>query len=94
LTDDRRQRTVAERALERPQPIVTRREQRAEIAREGVAAAVGSDESVEGDRAYAHVPTSERLQSPLDLVELEQTAAATASPLRHLPFKPTPGPLS
>jgi hypothetical protein len=74
--DDRREGAVGERALERTQPIAAKRVQRAEVAGERACAAVHTDERVEWDRADAQVPASERLQPPLDLVELEQAVAA------------------
>jgi hypothetical protein len=50
--------------------------ERAELARERAASAVGADERVERDRADAEVPAPERLQPLLDLVELEEAVAA------------------
>ena len=74
--DDRREAAVGERALERAQPVAAEGVQRAEVAGERAGAAVRADERVERDRADAEVPAPERLQSPLDLVELEQAVAA------------------
>jgi hypothetical protein len=45
--------------------------ERAEVAGERAGAAICADERVQRDRADAQVPAPERLQSPLDLVELE-----------------------
>jgi hypothetical protein len=43
----------------------------AEVAGERTGAAVRADERVEGDRTNAEVPAAKRLQSALDVVELE-----------------------
>jgi hypothetical protein len=77
--DDRRKRAVGERALERAHPVAARGVQRPEVAGERAYAAVGADECVEQDLADAQGPAPERLQAPLDLVELEQ-ALATSGP--------------
>ena len=73
---DRREGAVGERALERAHPVAAEGVKRAEVAGERAGAAIGADERVERDRADAQVPAPERLQSPLDLVELEQALAA------------------
>jgi hypothetical protein len=56
---------------------------RAEVAGERAGAAVCADERVERDLADAQVPATERLQSPLDLVELEQAVAAAGPQSLH-----------
>jgi hypothetical protein len=63
----------------------------AEVARERVGAAVCADERVERDRADAQVPAPERLQSALDLVELEQAVAAAAPQPLNLEVNRTTG---
>ena len=87
--DDRRERAVGERALERAQPVAAEGVERAEVAGERGGAAVRADERVERDRTDAEVPAPERLQSPLDLVELEQALVATGSRSLHLEVKST-----
>ena len=87
--DDRREAAVGERFLERAQPVAAEGVQRAEVAAERVGAAVRADERGERDRANAQVPAPERLQPPLDLVELEQTVAAAAPQPLHLEVKRT-----
>jgi hypothetical protein len=74
--DDRREGAVGERALERAEPVAAEGVKRAEVAGERAGAAVRSDERLERDLADAQVPAPERLQSPLDVVELEQAVAA------------------
>ena len=86
---DRREGAVGERLLERAQPVAAEGVKRAEVAGERAGTAVCADERVEWDLADAQVPASERLQSPLDLVELEQ-AVAGAGPL-HLEVERTTG---
>ena len=63
--------------------------ERAEVAGERVGTAVCADERVERDLADAQVPAPERLQSPLDLVELEEALAATDPESLHLEVKRT-----
>ena len=87
--DDRREGAVGERGLERAQAVAAEGVQRAEVAGERVGAAVGPHEGVERDRANSQVPPSERLQSPLDLVELEQAVAVAGPRSLHLEVKPT-----
>ena len=82
--DDRREGAIGERGLERAQPVAAGGEKRAEVASERTGAAICADERVERDRADAQVPTPERLQSPLDLVELEQAVAAAGPQSLHL----------
>jgi hypothetical protein len=65
--------------------------QRAEVARERAGAAVRADERVERDLANAQVPAPERLQPPLDLVELEQAVVAAGPQPLHLDVKRTTG---
>src|SRR6478752_3739576 len=79
--NDRWKGAVGVGASERAQPVTAERVQRPEVAGERVGATVRSDECVERDLANAQVTTAERLQPPLDVGELEQTAAA---PRRHL----------
>jgi hypothetical protein len=76
---DRREGTLGERVLERAQPVTAEGVKRAEVAGERAGAAVCADERVERDLAHAQIPAPERLQPPLDLVELEQTVAAAAT---------------
>ena len=64
---------------------------RAEVAGERAGAAVCADERVERDLADAQIPAPERLQSPLDLVELEQAVAAAGLQSRHLEVNRTTG---
>jgi hypothetical protein len=86
--DDRWEGAVGERALERANPVAAEGVERAEVAGERAGAAVRADERVERDRTDAQVPAPEWLQSPLDLVELEQAVAAAAGPQsRHLEGK-------
>jgi hypothetical protein len=65
--------------------------QRAEVAGERAGAAVCADERVERDLADAQVPAPERLQSPLDLLELEQPVAAAGPQSPHLEVQRTAG---
>ena len=88
---DRREAAVGERGLERAQPVAAEGVQRAEVAGERAGAAVRADERVERDRADAQVPAPERLQPPLDLVELEQAVAAASPQPLHLEVKRTTG---
>src|SRR6476469_10018460 len=74
---------VGVRASERAQPVTAERVQRPEVAGERVGATVRSDECVERDLANAQVTATERLQPPLDVGELEQTAAAERRHLTH-----------
>jgi hypothetical protein len=64
---------------------------RAEVAGERAGAAICADERVERDLADAQVPAPEWLQSPLDLVELEQGVAAAGPQSLHLEVKRTTG---
>ncbi len=82
--DDRREGAVGERARERAHPVAAEGVKRAEVAGERAGAAVRADERVERDLADAQVPAPERLQSPLDLVELEQPVAAAGPQSLHL----------
>jgi hypothetical protein len=82
--DDRREGAVGERAFERAQPVAPEGVKRAEVAGERAGAAVCSNERVKRDLADAQVPAPERLQSPLDLVELEQPVAGAAPQSPHL----------
>jgi hypothetical protein len=88
---DRRERAVGERGLERAQPVAAQGVKRAEVAGERAGAAICADERIERDRADAHVPAPERLQSPLDFVELEQAVAAAGPQSLHLEVKRTTG---
>jgi hypothetical protein len=63
--------------------------ERAKVTSERAGATVGADESVERDLADAQVPAPERLQSPLDLVELEQSVTTATPQSFHLETKPT-----
>ena len=85
--DDRRERAVGEGLFERAQPVAAEVMKRAEVAGERAGAAVGADERVERDLADAQIPAPERLQSPLDLVELEQSVAAAGPQPLHLEVK-------
>ena len=76
---DRREGAVAERLFERAQPVAAEGVKRAEVAGERTGTAVCADERVEWDLADAQVPAPERLQPPLDLVELEQAVAGAGS---------------
>ena len=89
--DDRWERDVSERALERAQAVAAEGVQRTEVAGERAGAAICADERVERDLADAQVPAPERLQSPLDLVELEQAVAAAAPHSLHHEVKRTTG---
>jgi hypothetical protein len=82
--NDRRKATVGERALERTQPVAAEGVQRAEVARERARSAVRAHERVERDLTNADVPAPERLQSPLDLVELEEGIVAPRLRSLHL----------
>ena len=86
--NDRREGAVGERALERAQPVAAEGVKRAEVTGERVGATICADERVEWNLADPQVPAPERLQSPLDLVELEQALAAAASPCLHLEGAP------
>jgi hypothetical protein len=68
---DRRESAVGERGLERTQAVAAEGVKRAKVARERAGTAVGADERVERNRTGSQLPTPERPQSPLDLVELE-----------------------
>ena len=89
--NDRREGAVGERARERAQPVAAEVVKRAEVAGERAGAAVCADERVERDRADAQVPAPERLQSPFDLVELEQAVVAAGPQSLHLEVKRTTG---
>ena len=89
--NDRREGAVGERALERTQPVAAEGVKRAEVAGERAGTAIRADERVERDLADAQVPASEGLQSPLDLVELEQAVAAAGPQSPHLEVKRTTG---
>jgi hypothetical protein len=88
--NDRREGAVGERALERAQSVAAEGVKRAEVAGERAGAAICADERVERDLADAQVLAPERLQSPLDLVELEQPVAAASPQSLHLELKRTP----
>ncbi len=87
--DDRREGDFGECALERAQPVAAEGVERTEVAGERAGAAICADERVEWDLADTQVAAPERLQSPLDLVELEQAVAAAAPHSLHLEVKPT-----
>ena len=89
--NDRREAAVGERALERAQPVAAEGVKRPKVAGERAGAAISADERVERDLADTQVPAPERLQSPLDLVELEQAVAATGLQPLHLEVKRTTG---
>ena len=89
--DDRWEGAVGERGLERAQPVAAGGEKRAEVAGERTGAAIRADERVERDRADTQVSAPERLQSPLDLVELEQAVAAAGPQSLHFEVKRTTG---
>ena len=82
--NDRREGAVGEGALERAQPVAAEGVKRAEVAGERAGAAICADERIERDLADAQVPAPERLQTPLDLVELEQAVAAAGPQSLHL----------
>jgi hypothetical protein len=79
----------AKRALERAQPVAAEGVQRAEVAGERAGSAIGADERAERDLTDAQVPAPERLQSPLDLVELEPAVIAAGPQSLHLEIKRT-----
>jgi hypothetical protein len=58
-----------------------------EVAGERARTAVGANEGVERNRTHAKVSAPERLQSLLDLVELEQALAAASPQSLHLEIK-------
>jgi hypothetical protein len=64
---------------------------RAEVARERAGAAVRADEGVERALPDTQVSAPERLQSPLDLVELEQAVAAAGPQSLRLEVERTTG---
>ena len=65
---DRRERAVGERLLERAEAVSAEGVKRAEVARECIRAAVRPYERIERNRANSQVASTERFQSPLDLV--------------------------
>jgi hypothetical protein len=79
--------TVAERLLERAEPVTAEGVERAEVARERAGAAIRADEGVERNRPDARVAAPERLQPRLDLVQLEQLFATAAPEPLHLAAK-------
>jgi hypothetical protein len=82
--DDRWEAHVGESTLQRAHPVAAEGVQRTEIACERACAAVRADERVERDRPDTQVPASERLHSPLDVVELEEALAAAGPQSLHL----------
>ena len=82
--DDRGKGTLGEGLLERAHAIAAERVQRTEVAGERASAAIGADEGVERNLTNAQIPAPERLQTLLDLVELEQAFAATRPETLHL----------
>jgi hypothetical protein len=76
---DWREGALGEGFLERAHPVAAEGVQRAKVAGEGAGAPVRSDEGVERYLTDTEIAAPERLQSFLDLDQLEQTFAA-ASP--------------
>ena len=88
---DRREAAVRERGLQRAQSVAAEGVQRAEVAGERAGAAVCADERVDRDRADPQVPAPERLQPPLDLVELQQGVAGAGPQSLHFRSSVQPG---